>query len=110
MILASLAGWYSFWQVATLISLALTFIAGLGTFTTAKSVNERQAEENRKQAKELLQLRKDVSSADQKSAEANARAAEANKIAEEERLTKACRRVSAQIASRHLILPTLILG
>jgi len=61
MILSSLDGWYSFWQLATLLALIATFVTGLGTYVTGRWINERQGIENKKQATELLELGTDLS-------------------------------------------------
>jgi hypothetical protein len=56
----SLSGWSSIWQIITVVSLAVAFAGGLGTYLTGKWLSERQEADNREQARVILELSKSV--------------------------------------------------
>src|SRR6476660_2989227 len=84
-ILSSLEGWNFFWQVATMIALAATFITGLGQFLTGKWLNELQGRENKRQATMLVELETDLSKQREKTALAEKATLELQRLIKEPR-------------------------
>ncbi len=114
--MTTIEGLKSFFDVATVVLLFLTFLAGAGVLMTGNIINARQAQQLRqfdqsltaaktelgKQQERAAKAEADIATANQKAAEAqataegfrrniaqaNQQAAEANRVAEEERLAR----------------------
>src|SRR5437879_5296420 len=84
-ILSSLEGWNFFWQAATMIALAATFITGFGQFLTGKWLNELQGRENKRQATRLVELETDLSKQREKTALAERATLELERLIKEPR-------------------------